>query len=285
MKPARFKHHLPSSVEQAVALLAKLAPEDGRILAGGQSLVPAMAFRMAQPPHLIDINSIAELADIKVDGEIVRIGACVRHAAFEITGAVPGPTGALLSKVVRHIAHLPIRVRGTFCGSVVNADPASEWCCVVAALGGHVVAQSARGTRRIAALDFFEGMMGTCLQEDELVTAVELPLLAADTRCGFAEFSRRPGDFAIAMVIASYRLESDRVIDAMIAVGGAESFPRRIADAENMLIGQSPGAEVFTRAAIAAADAVDPIEDINNTADYRRGLVRTLTARALENAA
>ena len=286
MKPARFCYHQPTTVDEAVALLGQLAPEDGRILAGGQSLVPTMAFRMAQPPHLIDINGIAELAGIEVGGDIVRIGACVRHTAFEVAGAVPGATGVWLRKVVRHIAHYPIRTRGTFCGSVANADPASEWCCAVMAIDGRIVARSASGVRRIAANQFFEGVMATTRRDDELVTSVELSLLPEGTRCGFAEFSRRPGDFAIAMAMASYRLvDGNRIAEARIAVGGAEPMPRRIAQAEAELNGKTPSTPVFAAVADAAAAAIDPMEDSNNTADYRCGLVRTMTLRALENAA
>src|SRR5215469_18455287 len=169
MKPASFTYHAPTSVDEAVALLAKWGPQDGRILAGGQSLVPIMAFRMAQPAHLIDINGIAELSRIAVEDGVLSIGACVRHAAFD-TDAVPGTTGALLRKVVRNIAHYPIRTRGTFCGSVAHADPASEWCLVAAALGAEMVARSAKGTRTIPATDFFQGVMITALNEDELLT-------------------------------------------------------------------------------------------------------------------
>src|SRR6185312_6294215 len=144
MKPAPFAYYAPTSVEEAVALLEELAPQDGRILAGGQSLVPTMAFRMARPAHLIDINGIGELATVAESGSVISIGACVRHAMFE-GDTVAGVTGALLRKVVQNIAHYPIRTRGTFCGSVANADPASEWCCVVAALDGIMVLQSKRG--------------------------------------------------------------------------------------------------------------------------------------------
>jgi carbon-monoxide dehydrogenase medium subunit len=285
MKPARFQYHAPQSVDEAVALLARFATEDGRILAGGQSLVPTMAFRMAQPAHLIDINGIAELATIEVDKDIVRIGACVRHAAFEQADAVPGPTGALLKKVAHNIAHWPIRVRGTFCGSLAHADPASEWCCTVAALDGTIIAQSAYGVRRIAAVDYFEGVMKTNLADDEMVIAVELPLLNPDTRCGFVEFSRRPGDFAIVMVIATYRLVDGRIAEVRVAVGGAEPYPYRMVAVENVLNGQTPDTALFDKAAEAASAAVvDPMEDVNYTADYRRSLVRTLTARALEDA-
>ncbi|MGP0091474.1 MAG: FAD binding domain-containing protein [Xanthobacteraceae bacterium] len=283
MKPAPFSYHTPTSVDEAVALLAELGPQDGRILAGGQSLVPTMAFRLARPAHLIDINGIAELAKLSVEGKVISIGACVRHAAFE-SDMLTGATGRLLRTVVQNIAHYPIRTRGTFCGSAANADPASEWCCVMVALDGAVVLRSQRGARRVRAAQFFQGVMTTALKEDELVVSVDLPMLPEDTRTGFVEFSRRKGDFAIAMALAAYRLENDAMVDPHLAVGGAEPHARRLTEAEDVLRGRAPGAEVFAAAAAAAAAAVDPMEDINNTAAYRRGLVRTLAQRALENA-
>ncbi|MDF2120296.1 FAD binding domain-containing protein [Roseiarcaceae bacterium H3SJ34-1] len=283
MKPASFSYHAPTSVDEAVALLAEFGPQDGRVLAGGQSLVPTMAFRMARPPHLIDINGIAELAALTVSAGVITIGACVRHAAFD-SDILPGRTGDLLRKVVQNIAHYPIRTRGTFCGSVANADPASEWCCVTAALDGIVVLRSQRGVRRVPAAEFYQGVMATAVEEDELVVAAELPMLADDTRTGFVEFSRRKGDFAIAMALVTYRLENGAMIEPSVAIGGAESHPRRLREAEDVLRGQKPGGAVFAAAAEAAAAAIDPMADFNNTAAYRRGLVRTLTQRALESA-
>jgi carbon-monoxide dehydrogenase medium subunit len=284
MKPAPFRHYAPTTVDEAVALLAQLAPQDGRVLAGGQSLVPTMAFRLARPAHLIDINGIAALGRLAVADGRLAIGACVRHAAFH-RPPVEGPLGALLAKVVRHIAHYPIRTRGTFCGSIANADPASEWCTVAVALGAEMVAQSARGIRVIAAKDFFAGIMTTALAEDELLTEVRVPLLPADTRTGFYEFSRRAGDFAIAMALATYRLAGGRIVEPRIAVGGAEPHARRIAEAETALAGKPPGPDAFAAAAEHAAAAVDPMEDVNNSAQYRRDLVRTVVRRALEQAA
>jgi len=284
MKPAPFRHHAPATIDEAVTLLAQLAPQDGRVLAGGQSLVPTMAFRLARPAHLIDINGIAALDRITVDGGKLVIGACVRHAAFHRPVA-DGPLAALLGKVVRHIAHYPIRSRGTFCGSIANADPASEWCTVAAALDAEMVAQSARGTRVIAAREFFAGIMTTALAEDELLTEVRLPLLPAGTRTGFCEFSRRAGDFAIAMALATYRVEGGKIVEPRVAVGGAEPHARRIAEAEQALAGQAPGTEVFAAASERAASAVDPMEDVNNSAQYRRDLVRAMVRRALEQAA
>jgi aerobic carbon-monoxide dehydrogenase medium subunit len=284
MKPASFEHHTPLSVNEAVALLAEYAPQEGRVLAGGQSLVPTMAFRMARPAHLIDINGISELAILAVGDGPVQIGACVRHAAFD-SDRVPGATGRLLRKVVPNIAHYPIRTRGTFCGSVANADPASEWCCVMAGLDGVAVLRSLRGERRVDAADFYQGVMTTVLEEDELLVRCELPLLPGDTRSGFIEYSRRKGDFAIAMALVTYRFEDGRMTDARVAIGGAETHARRMPVAEAALNGALPVKAAFVEAARAAAAACDPMEDLNNTVDYRRGLVRTLVERALESAA
>src|SRR3984893_3471013 len=186
MKPAVFRYHAPKTVDEAVALLAAGAGEDGRVLAGGQSLVPTMAFRLAKPAPLVDINGVAALDRLEVANGKLVIGACVRHAAFH-RPVCEGPLGKLLSEVVRHIAHYPIRNRGTFCGSLAHADPASEWCLVLMALDGEVVAKSARGQRVMAARDFFKGIMTTALADDELLIEARLPLLAADTCCGFNE--------------------------------------------------------------------------------------------------
>src|SRR6201997_2008479 len=190
MKPAAFRYHAPKTVDEAVALLAEFADDDGRVLAGGQSLVPTMAFRLARPSHLVDINGVEALNRISVAGGKLVIGACVRHSAFH-RPVCEGPLGKLLTDVVHHIAHYPIRNRGTFCGSLAHADPASEWCLVLAALEGEVLAKSAPGERFIAARDFSKGVMTTALAEDELLVEARLPLLPAGTCCGFYEFSRR----------------------------------------------------------------------------------------------
>jgi aerobic carbon-monoxide dehydrogenase medium subunit len=281
MKPAAFHYHAPKTVEEVLAVLAEVAPQDGRILAGGQSLVPTMAFRLARPLHLVDINGVDALKRLEVRDGKLCIGACVRHAAFD-RPVVDGPLGKLLSAVVRHIAHYPIRTRGTFCGSVANADPASEWATVAAALGAEMVAKSARGTRIISAEEFFQGIMTTALAEDELLAEVRLPLLAADVRFGFYEFNRRAGDFAIAMALTLYRLADGVIAEPRIAVGGAEPRPRRIKEAEQALVGRPAAAESFAAAADRAAAAVDPLEDATTDAEYRRDLVRTVTRRALE---
>jgi carbon-monoxide dehydrogenase medium subunit len=284
MKPAPFIRHVPRTVAEAVKILGKVAPEDGRVLAGGQSLVPIMAFRLAKPAHLVDINEIDELRRIENDGKTLRIGACVRHAAFH-RPVVEGPLGALLSHVARHIAHYPIRTRGTFCGSLAHADPSSEWCLVVATLDATMVAKSTRGERLIPARDYFEGIMSTALAEDELLAEARLPLPAPDTKFGFNEFNRRAGDFAMSASLVTYRLQGGKITDAHVGVGGAEPFPRRIAEAEAALNGQAPGDAAFRAAAEAAANAIDAMEDHQTTAEYRRDLVRAVVRRALEASA
>ena len=166
MKPAPFVRHVPKTVEEATDMLAEFGPQEGRVLAGGQSLVPIMAFRMARPAHLVDINGVAELARLSRVDDTLSIGAVVRHAAFH-RPAVNGQMGRLLANVVRHIAHYPIRTRGTFCGSVAHADPASEWCLMATTLSAQMIATSKRGQRAIKADDFFQGIMTTALEEDE----------------------------------------------------------------------------------------------------------------------
>jgi aerobic carbon-monoxide dehydrogenase medium subunit len=284
MKPAPFRYHAPKTLDEAVAILSEVAPDDGRILAGGQSLVPTMAFRLARPAHLVDINGIDALGKLTADANGLSIGACVRHAAFH-RPVVDGPLGRLLSAVVRHIGHYPIRTRGTFCGSLAHADPASEWCLVAATLGATIVAKSARGSRTIAAEDFFSGVMSTTLQDHELLAEARLPALPPDTRFGFCEFSRRAGDFALAMVLVTYQLRDGMMHEARVGVGGAEARARRVSEAEAALAGKAPVLETFHAAAEAAAAAIDPMEDYNTSAAYRRDLVRVLTRRALEQAA
>ena len=283
MKPSAFVYHAPRTIDEAVAMLAAVAPEDGRVIAGGQSLVPAMALRLAQPAHLVDINGIEELERLEVRDGMLCIGACVRHTAFE-RAAVEGPLGRLLATVARHIAHYPIRTRGTFCGSIANADPASEWCLVAATLGATMIARSARGARTLSEPGFFKGIMTTALAADELLTEVRLPLLGADTRCGFNEFSRRAGDFAIAMAVATYRVEGGVIVEPRIGVGAVESQPRRIAEAEALLRGKAPGTEAFSAAAERASEAMQPIEENREAAAYKRDVVRAMVRRALEAA-
>lgn len=283
MKAGSFQWHPARSADEAVALLAEYAPQDGRVIAGGQSLVPSMALRLAFPSHLIDINGVEEFARVRVEGGELVIGACVRHAAFHAP-VEPGPLGRLLTQVVHNIAHYPIRQRGTFCGSLANADPASEWCLVAATLGARMVARSVRGERVIEASEWFQGIMTTALEEDELLAEVRLPLLAAGSRAGFYEFSRRAGDYALAMALVSWRDEGGTMREVRIGAGSVEVQPRRIAAAEALLEGRTATAESIGEAAAAVSAAVDPLEDFHTSAGYRRDLIGTAVRRAFAQA-
>lgn len=278
MKPADFEYHAPQTLDALLALLAEHG-EEGKILAGGQSLVPVMNFRLARPPRLFDLNGIAELDFLTVENETLRIGALARHAAFH-RPVVPGPTGTLLAQVVQHIAHYPIRQRGTFAGSIAHADPASEWCVVARVLEADIVARSRRGQRVLPGSGYFQGMFTTALQPDEVITEIRLPVLDASWRTGFNEFSRRVGDFAIAMSAVALKLDGAKIREARIAIGGVEDRPSRCAQAEAVLVqGGSPA-----EAARAVAAAVKPMQDLHADAAYRKELVRAITQRALEQA-
>ena len=282
MKPAAFRYFAPRAVEEALELLAEHG-EEGKVLAGGQSLVPAMNFRLARPAALIDINRIDGLNYVRGEDGTLRIGALARHARFEAPVA-GGPLGAFLPRVARHIAHLPIRTRGTFAGSIAHADPASEWCLVAATLDAELVIASRDGSRTLRPDKYFTGALTTALTVDELLTEVRLPLLGPDWRTGFVEFSRRAGDYALAMCAALLRFEQDRVVEARIGVGGAADRPQRIAAAEELLIGTEAGADVRGEAGDIAAAAIEPLEDIQASAEYRRDLVRAMVGRALAQA-
>jgi len=283
MKPAPFEYFAPGELDAALDLLAEHG-EEGKVLAGGQSLVPAMNFRLARPQSLIDINRIAALDYVgEADGRL-QIGALARHARFEAPVAA-GALGALLPRIARHIAHWPIRVRGTFAGSLAHADPASEWCLLAATLDAEMVAASCGGTRVLKAQEFFLGALTTALAGDELLTEIRLPLLGEEWRAGFVEFSRRAGDFALAMCAAFLHFENGRVVAARIGVGGATDRPLRSAAAEAILIGSDGESDAGRAAADAAAQAIEhPLEDLHADAEYRRDLVRAMAERAIAQA-
>jgi aerobic carbon-monoxide dehydrogenase medium subunit len=284
MKAAAFEYHAPRGLRAATDLLARHGDQDARILAGGQSLVPAMALRLAAPAHLIDINGVDELGRLTLSRQGgLEVRACVRHAAFQ-RPVEPGPLGALLSTVVRYIAHYPIRTRGTMCGSLANADPASEWCLVAATLDAELTAISSRGSRSIRAHDWFRGLMTTALGPDEMLLQARFKALAPDHLWGFQEFSRRAGDFALAMALVTFRVESGVIAEPRVGVGAVEASPRRIARAEEILRGAKPSRELYAHAAKVAAESVDPLTDARYDAAYRRDLTRTMTLRALNEA-
>jgi len=282
MKPVSFRYFAPRTVDDALDLLA-MHGEEGKILAGGQSLVPAMNFRLARPASLIDINRIDALDYVREEGGELRIGALARHARFE-TPVTGGALSAFLPRVARHIGHLPIRSRGTFCGSIAHADPASEWCLLAATLDAELVIVSRRGQRSVRPNEYFVTALMTTLEPDELLTEIRLPLLDDGWRTGFAEFSRRAGDFALAMCAAFLRFEDGSIVEARIGIGGAADRPSRIAAAEAVLTGTDGGPGILREAANIAAETIDPLEDIHASAEYRRDLVRAMVGRALDQA-
>ncbi len=283
MKPAAFDYFRPASLSEALALLAKY--KDGcKILAGGQSLVPAMNFRLARPEILIDINDLSELDYVRTDDDGLHIGALTRHAAFH-RRVVDGPLGRLLSKVASHIAHYPIRQRGTFAGSLAHADPASEWCLVVTTLNAGVVAKSTRGERIIAISDFFNGTFSTDLEADELLAEIRLPAMADGWRTGFYEFSRRAGDFALGMALATLRIEAGVIKEARLGIGGVSDRAIRLEALEDWLIGRPASQEVIETVAQKAWASIDPVGDIHASPEYRRDLIAACVKRALAEAA
>ena len=282
MKLPPFEYHLADSVDDAIGLLAELG-EDAKVLAGGQSLIPLLSFRLARPAHLIDVNPVAELAYIS-DGSGVEIGATVRHRDAERSEAVRA-AAPLVAAALGYVGHAAIRNRGTVGGSIAHADPAAELPAVLVALGGEVVVRSTRGLRTIAADAFQQGFLTTALEPDELLTAIRLPPRRASTGWAFNEFSRRHGDFAIIGVATLIGLGADgRVDDAHLVFSGAGATPVRAVGAEQAMIGEAPSAELWTAVAAQAASALDPPGDVHGSPAYRRQLARVLAARSLQEA-
>jgi aerobic carbon-monoxide dehydrogenase medium subunit len=269
-EPVSFRYFAPRTVDNALDLLAAHG-EKGKILAGGQSLVPAMNFRLVRPASLIDINRIDALDCAREDGGELRIGALARHARFEapVSG---GALGAFLPRVARHIGHLPIRSRGTFCGSIAHADPASAWCLLAATLDAELVIVRRRGQRTVRPNEYFVTALTTTLEPNEFLIEICLPLLDYSWRTGFAEFSRRVGDYALAMCAAFLRFEDHRIIEARIGLGGATDRPSRNAAAEAILTGTAGGPGILREAGNIAAETIDPLVDIHASAEYRRDL-------------
>lgn len=283
MKPASFELHRPTTLEDALSILAEVSEDGGLVLAGGQSLVPMMALRVAYPPHLVDINGIAELRALRVDGEVLSIGATVRHATFH-RPVVEGPLGELLATVSRHIAHYPIRKRGTFCGSLSHADPSSEWCLVAQTLDAELRLASVTGERMIAAQDYFLGAMTTAREQEEILVEARLPLLPQGTTFGFHEFNRRAGDFALGMALACFEIVDGEIVNPRVGIGGIEEMPRRLENVEAALAGRVATPELFAEVADIARGDLDPLEDATTTADYRRDLAGVVVRRALADA-
>ena len=234
MKPAPFSYSAPTTVDEAVALLAELGP-DAKVLAGGQSLVPLMNLRLARPEAIVDISRIDDLARITSNGTL-RLGSMVRYSQAQREAEVT--TGApLLADAIRYVGHSAIRNRGTVCGSLAHADPAAEAPLVALALDAELVAASTRGRRTIAAGEFFVGPFMTALEDDELLVEASLPAAAADDGWGFCEVARCHGDYALVAVAAVARVSAGVYDDVRIAIGGAADRPVRATEAEAALTG------------------------------------------------
>ncbi len=279
MKPAAFRYERPRDVAEVLDLLGEHGDE-AKILAGGQSLVPMMNFRLARPEVIIDIGAVPGIDEVAMYGEHLKIGTRVRHIDLERPG-FDGPLSSLLAVAARHVGHIPIRLRGTFGGSIAHADPAAEWCLLARTLDADVAVASARGERVITAADLFESAFVTSIDDDEMLTEVRLPWLDGDWKTGFSEFSRRAGDFAVVAVVSAVRLAGGRIAEARIGAAGVGATPVRLTGAESALLGQPLGSDAIDAASEVAGDEIDPRGDIHGSAEYRRDLVRALARRAL----
>jgi carbon-monoxide dehydrogenase medium subunit len=278
MKPAPFDYVAPATLDDAVAALAG-GGGDAKILAGGQSLIPMLALRLARPALLVDINRLAGLDGIREASGMLEVGALVRQRALERWAAARSP---LFTAVLGHVAHPPIRNRGTVVGNVVHADPASELPAVLLCLEGVVVARGPRGERMIPADRFYRAPLTTALGPDELATAVRFTLPPAGAGWGFAEVSRRHGDFALVGAVAVLACAAGGpVTRARLAFFGVGGTPVRGTAAERTLEGQAPSPARLGEAARAAAAALSPDGDIHATAAYRRQVAETLAERTL----
>ena len=281
MRPPPFSYADPSTVDEALGLLAEHG-DDAGILAGGQSLVPLLNFRLARPAVIVDINRIADLAYIEQRNGTLEIGALTRHRAVE-RSAVVSEACPLLSEAIEHVGHAQVRNRGTIGGSLAHADPAAELPAVVTALDGRLRLRSAGGERTLAPGDFFMGSLTTAIEPGEMLVAVELPLWPEGTATCFAEFSRRQGDFALAGAGAVLAFGDDgRVERAGLALMGVGDRPfDGAAIANELLRGEKTNEAAVRAVAERVASSVEPASDLHAPADYRRHLAGVLTRRAL----
>jgi carbon-monoxide dehydrogenase medium subunit len=283
MKPPAFAYHDPATLEEALALLGRLP--NARPLAGGQSMMPMLNMRFAQPDHLVDLNRIAGLdgVDVEPDGAL-RIGAMARQAVLERHAEVARRC-PLMTEALAWVGHRQTRNRGTIGGSLCHLDPAAELPLVAAAMEASVVVAGPAGQRAVAFADFAQGFMTPAIAPEELVVAVRMPAQPAGAGSCFLEYARRHGDFAIVAVAVLLRPDAaGRIAEARVALGGVDAVPLRLPEAEAVLRGATPGPEAFARAAATTA-ALQPMEDALVPSWYRRHLAGVLLGRALAQAA
>ena len=282
MKPAAFDYVIADSIDMAVASLAD-GGGDAKIIAGGQSLVPMLNFRLLRPSVLIDINRIGDLAFIEEAEKKIRVGALTRHYQLE-TSAVIARHLPVLTSAMTHVAHLAIRNRGTIGGSLSHADPAAELPMMALLLDAELHIASASGKRTIAARDFFVGALTVDLARDDIVTEIVLPKLPPKTGWGFEEVARRSGDFALAAAAATLTLSAGVISQARIALTGVGATPVRAAEAEVLLVGQALEPGLIDRIIDAVRAAIEPDTDLHASSDYRRHLGGVLAGRAVSAA-
>lgn len=283
MKLPSFEYACPATLHEAIALLASHGGE-AKLLAGGQSLMPMMAFRVVHPSLLVDLRRLPGLKEIGIGSDGIRIGALVRWRDIldddRLTKGHP-----LLKEAISHVAHYQIRNRGTVGGSCAHADPASEMPGIAQTCDAEISVVGKAGPRVIKAADFFQGALTTVLAPDEIITEVHLPAWPAKRRWGFLEFARRRGDFAIAGVALYYDEEAGKAVNAHIGIIGVGDHARRLPRAEAMLNGKQMSDAVAVAVGEAVSAEVEPQEDIHAGAAYRRAIAGTLTERALKAAA
>ena len=282
MKPAPFDYERPATLNAALNLL-KDSGGRSKIIAGGQSLVPMMNFRVVRPDRLIDINRIAELDYHRIEGSELVIGALCRHAALKESQVVKQAC-PLMHAAYKWVAHGPVRNRGTLCGNLCHADPASEMPSVVLATNAVMVLRSSGAKREVPAGQFFLGQFETATTDNEVLVEVRIPVAPKNQGWGFHEVSVRKGDFAIVAAAASLNTENGKVQAVTIALSGVESHAIRMSQAEKVLVGKRAEDTAFREAAAASAAAVSPNSDIHGSAEYRRDLAKTLVYRALHDA-
>ena len=282
MKPVAFDYVRASSVDRAVEALAAAAGE-AKLIAGGQSLMPMINFRMVRPSVLVDINRIPGLDRVEERGDRLHVGALVRH---RMTASDPliGRHLPVLHAVMDNVAHLTVRNRGTFCGSVCHADPAAEMPMMTLLLNGAVQVASPRGRKAVAARDFLLSSLTTALEGDEMVTGIELDILAPGTGWGFEEFARRHGDYALAAVVATMERHEGCARNVRVAVMGVGDTAARLPAVEAALEGQSVDDDVIANAVERLRADITPNSDLNGSADYRRHLAGVLAARVFRAA-
>jgi CO/xanthine dehydrogenase FAD-binding subunit len=282
MKPAAFDYIAPKSLEAAVAALAA-ANGDGKVLAGGQSLMPLLNFRMTRPAVVVDLMHIPGLSFIELRDDRVAIGAMTRHADLEFSKLIAAKL-PVMAAAMRHVAHLAIRNKGTIGGSLSHADPAAELPMLAVFYGATIKVQGPEGRRDIPAEDFFVSALTNCLDPEEIVFEIEFPVLASHAGWAFEEVARRFGDFALASIALSFELLDHRISDARVAVMGVGDTPRRLREAEAALHGLQGGPEAATGFAEVVRSCVNPESDIHVSAEYRKNLIGVLAEKAFTTA-